>query len=203
MRDSNFDNLLRSVKACQFCRYHLHLPPKPIVQLNPAAQILVIAQAPGARASAAGRPFDDASGDRLRGWLGIDKDIFYDERKMAFMPMGFCYPGTSNTGDIPPCEDCAPIWHAQIMRHLPNIELTLLVGSYSHDFYLNEKSMNNVMQNWREYLPDILPLPHPSWHNNAWLKENPWFDTVLLPYLRKRIKAIVNNAIPSLVSSQS
>lgn len=193
MRDSNFNNLLKSIRACEFCKYHLHLPPKPIVQLNPQARLLVIAQAPGIRARTSGRPFDDSSGDRLRTWLDIDRNIFYDEKKMAFMPMGFCYPGTITSGDLPPCQECAPIWHAKIMQKLPNIELTLLVGSYSHNFYLNQKSMNEVMRNWRKYLPEILPLPHPSWHNNAWLKENPWFDLLLLPYLRERIYNLVVN----------
>lgn len=191
MLEPGFNSLLKSIRACEFCRCNLKLPPKPIVQLDPQARILVIAQAPGIRARTSGRPFDDASGDRLRFWLALDRHVFYNERKMAFMPMGFCYPGTSSQGDLPPCQDCAPIWHAQIIPKLSHVELILLVGSYAHEYYLNQSSVKTVMNNWREYLPSMLPLPHPSWHNNQWLKENSWFEASLLPYLRKRVKELI------------
>lgn len=191
MHKSGFNSLLKSIRACEYCRFSLTLPPKPVVQLNPQAKILVIAQAPGIRARTSGLPFDDASGDRLRLWLGIDRQIFYDEKKMAFMPMGFCYPGTSKQGDLPPCSECAPIWHGQIIPKLSQVELILLVGSYAHNYYLNQSSLKIVMSNWRQYLPFMLPLPHPSWHNNYWLKENSWFEISLLPYLQKRVKDII------------
>lgn len=189
-----FNALLKNIRACEFCRFRLALPPKPIVQLDPRAPILVIAQAPGMRARTSGRPFDDASGDRMRKWLGVDRAIFYDESKMAFMPMGFCYPGTSKTGDLPPCSECAPIWHPQILPRLVCVELVLLVGSYAHNFYLNQSSVSAAMNNWREHLPYMLPLPHPSWHNNNWLKKHQWFEETVIPYLQKRVKDLLGSA---------
>lgn len=191
MLKPSFNALLKDIRACEFCRFYLNLPPKPIVQLNPHAQILVIAQAPGIRARTSGRPFDDASGDRLRLWLGVHRAIFYDETKMAFMPMGFCYPGTQAGGDLPPCTECAPIWHPQILPRLTHVKLTLLVGSYAHKYYLNESSVTRAMNNWREYLPDMLPLPHPSWHNHAWIKRNLYFEKLILPYVQKRVKELI------------
>jgi len=188
MQQPCFNTLLKNIRACEFCSAHLNLPPKPVVQLGTQAKILVIAQAPGIRARSSGLPFDDASGNRLRFWLGIERNVFYDPNKMAFMPMGFCYPGTSNTGDLPPCEACAPIWHPQIIPRLKNIQLILLIGSYAHKYYLNTHSLSTTMHNWQEYLPLMMPLPHPSWHNNNWLNKNPWFETSLLAYLRKRVK---------------
>ena len=191
MQKPAFNTLLKNLRACNFCSSYLRMPPKPIVQLDPEAPILVIAQAPGIRARTSGRPFDDSSGDKLRQWLGVSRDIFYDKKKMAFMPMGFCYPGTKTTGDRAPCQECAPIWHPQILPRLKNTQLTLLVGSYAHKFYLRQDSVTSVMNNWRKYLPDLLPLPHPSWHNYAWINNNPWFERSVLPYLKKRITEII------------
>jgi len=187
-----FKLFLQNIRSCTYCSDYLKLKPKPIVQLNPKAKLLVIAQAPGQKARTRGRPFDDASGDRLRQWLGIDREFFYDEDKLAFMPMGFCYPGKSNTGDLPPCQECAPIWHHQILLRLTHIQLTLLVGTYAHEYYLNKSSLNTTMTHWHNYLPNFLPLPHPSWHNNLWLKNNLWFESGLVPYLQKRVKEIFN-----------
>lgn len=184
MPPTPFISLLKEIRACNFCAYHLKVPPKPVVQLDPDAKILVIAQAPGIRARASGLPFDDASGDRLRMWLSVNRSDFYNEKKFAFMPMGFCYPGTVNGADLPPCKDCAPKWHPQILPHLSKVKLTLLVGSYAQRHYLHAQSVTNIVKNWQSYLPQFLPLPHPSWHNNAWIKRNSFFDSELLPTLK-------------------
>lgn len=188
MIQRSFAGLLKDVRACNACAFHLRVPPKPVVQLNQDARILVIAQAPGTRARASGKPFDDASGDRLRAWLGVSRDIFYDETKFAFMPMGFCYPGTSKGGDLPPCKECAPLWHPQITPFLKNVKLTLLIGTYAHRSYLHMNSVHQAVSNFREYLPTTLPLPHPSWHNNKWLTKNLWFQDELVPVLRALIE---------------
>lgn len=187
----SFSSLLKEIRACQVCAYHLRLPPKPVIQAHAAARLLIIAQAPGARARASGLPFDDPSGDRLRRWLGIDRSVFYDETRIALMPMGFCYPGSSAGGDLPPCKDCAPLWHPQVLPYLSKIRLTLLVGSYAQRYYLKGPSMTEAVKNWRAHLPKLLPLPHPSWHNNAWIKQNPWFENELLPVLKRRVKQII------------
>lgn len=186
-----FSTLLREIKACDVCAYHLRLPPKPVVQLNPLAKIMIIAQAPGMRARTSGLPFDDKSGDRLRSWLGVDQQVFYDETKMAFMAMGFCYPGKTSQGDLPPCQECAPLWHPQVWRFLKHVKLTLLVGSYAQRYYLPRGSVLHTVQNWRSHLPTMLPLPHPSWHNNAWIKNQPWFMHELIPELRERVRDIL------------
>lgn len=192
MARAPFNKLLREIRACNYCADYLRVRPKPVVQLDPRAKILIIAQAPGRRASQSGRPFDDSSGDRLRLWLQVSRELFYDESKMAFMPMGFCYPGVSAGGDLAPCKECAPIWHPYIIPELRHIELTLLIGSYAQEFYINNNEVGKAVKNWRAYLPLFLPLPHPSWHNNAWLMKNLWFENELLPYLRERIKNIFN-----------
>lgn len=187
----NFVRILKEVKECTFCKDSLRLPPKPVVQLHKDARLLIIAQSPGVRARTSGFPFDDKSGDRLREWLAIDRALFYDETRIALMPMGFCYPGSSQGGDLPPCTECAPIWHPQILPHLSKIELTLLVGVYAHHYYLQETSVTKTVRNFRKYLPLFLPLPHPSWHNTLWLKKNPWFEHELLPLLRELTQKIL------------
>ena len=182
--------LLQEIRSCEACASYLKLPPKPVVQLDALARVLVIAQAPGARARASGRPFDDPSGDRLRTWLGIDREQFYDPTRFAFMPMGFCYPGSAEGGDLPPCKDCAPRWHPRITPHLTNVKLTLLVGSYAHRYYLQSTSVTEAVKSFRQCLPSKMPLPHPSWHNTNWLKNNPWFLQELVPELKALIKEI-------------
>jgi uracil-DNA glycosylase len=191
MANKAFLTLMKDIRSCDICAYHLSLPPKPIVQLHPKAPLLIIAQAPSTKARATGLPFNDSSGDRLRSWLGIDRETFYDEKKIALMPMGFCYPGVTSGGDLPPCKDCAPFWHPKIFPLLKNIKLTILVGSYAQKYYLNQEPMTKTVKNWRRCLPQFLPLPHSSWHNNAWLKKNPWFEAELLPRLKERIKMII------------
>jgi uracil-DNA glycosylase len=188
MIKKRFSVLLDEIHACDACSFHLRVPPKPIVQLHQKARILLIAQAPGTRARASGKPFDDASGNRLREWLGVDRTTFYDEKKFAMMPMGFCYPGVSKDGDLPPCKDCAPLWHPRIQPFLQSVKLTVLIGSYAHRYYLRSNSVHKTITNFREGLPHLVPLPHPSWHNNNWLRNNEWFAHELIPILRMLVK---------------
>jgi uracil-DNA glycosylase len=156
---------------------------------------MIIGQAPGTRVHESGVPWDDRSGARLRDWLKIPGEVFYDERRVAIVPMGFCYPGVdAKGGDKPPRPECAPLWHPPVRAALPRIELTLLVGLYAQGHYLGkrrQKTLTDTVRHWRDYLPDFLPLPHPSWRNTAWLKKNPWFEDDLLPELRRRVKKLV------------
>jgi uracil-DNA glycosylase len=181
--------LLKKVRACSHCAAHLPLGPRPIVRIAPTARLLIIGQAPGTKVHESGVPWDDKSGDRLREWLAVDTDTFYDEGRIAIMPMGFCYPGVDkNGGDAPPRPECAPLWHEQLCQHLPNIKLTLLIGMYAQAYYLGprrKKTMTETVKAWAEYQPEgLLPLPHPSWRSTGWLKKNPWFETDVLPVLR-------------------
>jgi uracil-DNA glycosylase len=187
--------LLQEIRRCRICAAHLPLGPRPVLRVRPSAQLLIIGQAPGTKVHASGIPWNDRSGDRLRDWLAVDRDVFYDERRLAVMPMGFCYPGVdANGGDRPPRPECAPRWHAQVLARLPRIELMLLVGSYAQAYYLGKQrraTMSETVQAWRDYAPDYLPLPHPSWRNTGWLKRNPWFERELVPELRARVHALL------------
>jgi uracil-DNA glycosylase len=187
--------LLQEIRRCRICAAHLPLGPRPVLRVRPSARLLIIGQAPGTRVHASGIPWNDRSGDRLRDWLAVDRDVFYDERRVAVMPMGFCYPGVdANGGDRPPRPECAPRWHAQVLARLPRIELTLLVGSYAQVYYLGKQrraTMSETVQTWRDYAPEYLPLPHPSWRNTGWLKRNPWFERELVPELRARVHALL------------
>jgi len=184
-------SLLREVRACRVCDAHLPLGPRPVLRAKATARLLIIGQAPGTKVHETGIPWNDRSGDRLREWLQLDRATFYDETRIAIVPMGFCYPGVdANGGDLPPRRECASLWHARIMALLPRIELTLLVGSYAQVHYLRERrleSMTDTVRAWRDYAPAHLPLPHPSWRNTAWLRRNPWFESDLLPDLRQRV----------------
>jgi uracil-DNA glycosylase len=159
-----------------------------------SARLLIVGEAPGTRVHETGIPWNDRSGDRLRQWLALEREAFYDETRIAIMPMGFCYPGIDeNGGDRPPRPECAPAWHGRLRALLPRIELTLLVGQYAQAYYLGKRrkeGMTETVRAWRDYGPAFLPLPHPSWRNTAWLRKNPWFDRELVPDLRKRIGAI-------------
>jgi uracil-DNA glycosylase len=188
--------LLNDVRGCTHCAAHLPLGPRPVVRLAPSATLLIIGQAPGTRVHHSGIPWDDKSGDRLRDWLAVDKNTFYDERRIAIMPMGFCYPGVDNKagkkgGDAPPRPECAPLWHAKLRAHLPNIKLTLLIGLYAQAYYLGKRRKNTMTETvkaWAEFQHDgFLPLPHPSWRNTGWLKKNPWFAAEVLPVLRQSV----------------
>ena len=188
--------LLKDVAACQVCEAHLPYGPRPIVQAHPDAKIMIIGQAPGQRVHTSGIPWDDPSGDRLRQWLQLDKSEFYDATKIAIMPMGFCYPGKGTSGDLPPRKECAPLWHPQLLQHLPNIKLTLLIGQYAQNRYCPEQkgSLTDRVKQWQEYAPDRLPLPHPSPRNRHWFAKNPWFEKEVVPWLRQRTAQLLELA---------
>ena len=176
--------LLAEVRACRICEEHLPLGPNPILRAHRDACLLIVGQAPGTRVHETGVPWDDPSGDRLREWLGIDHDTFYDERRIAIIPMAFCYPGRGKSGDLPPRPECFDHWHHRLLAKLPNVKLTLLVGQYAHAGYLGErrkKTLTATVQAFEEFLPEFLPLPHPSPRNNIWLSKNAWFEGGWLP----------------------
>lgn len=189
--DSQFADLLESVKKCQLCAQFLPLGPRPVVQLNPQATILIAGQAPGRRVHESGVPFDDPSGDRLREWLGVTRDIFYDPTKIAILPMGFCYPGTGKSGDLPPRPECEKVWRRQLLKQLTRIRLKLVIGQYAQKWHLPhvEKNLTETVRAWKDYGPGVMPLPHPSPRNNIWLKKNPWFSKSLLPQLRGVVRS--------------
>jgi uracil-DNA glycosylase len=186
--------LLSKVRRCTLCAQHLPLDPRPVLQLHPLARILIAGQAPGRKVHESGKPFTDASGDRLRDWLGISSDVFYDTKRVAIMPMGFCYPGTGRSGDLPPRPECAPQWREPLLAQLKDLKLTLVIGQYALAYHWPDAgaSVTEAVQNWRAYWPDIVALPHPSPRNNLWLRRNPWFERELLPRLRKRVTAVLS-----------
>lgn len=188
------DLLLADVRACNLCAAHLPLGPRPVVQVDPAAKILIAAQAPGKRVHATGLPFNDPSGDRLRDWMGVNREVFYDAKQIALLPMGFCYPGTGKSGDLPPRKECAVAWRRPLLEQLPNIEFTLVIGQYAHAWHLGipRNSLTQNVQNWRHYWPHLMPLPHPSPRNNIWLWRNPWFEQELLPRLKERVGEVLS-----------
>ncbi|WP_298447743.1 uracil-DNA glycosylase family protein [uncultured Marinobacter sp.] len=188
-----FGELVRQVRACILCAEFLPLGPRPVVQVSEESRILVVGQAPGRRVHETGLPFNDPSGDRLRQWMGVTKEEFYDDRKLAILPMGFCYPGTGKSGDLPPRPECAPAWRSALLERLPNIELTLVIGQYAHAWHLPDakKSVTENVQNWRQYWPEKLPMPHPSPRNNLWLRRNPWFENEVIPELQERIAQLL------------
>ena len=191
---SDWQQLLQRVRACDQCGAELPLEPKPIVQLHPAARILIAAQAPGQRTHHKGIPFDDPSGDRLRQWLGVSRDQFYDPLQFAIIPMGFCYPGKGSSGDLPPRKECAQLWRKDLLQHLPNLELTLVIGQYAQAWHLEQrrhKTLTETVAHWQEFWPSVLPLPHPSPRNQYWLQRHPWFEQEILPVLSARIRALL------------
>jgi len=199
--------LAEDIRACRVCRdaprYGSPLPhePRPVFQVSTSARLCIAAQAPGVRVHASGRPFTDPSGVRLRGWLGIGEEIFYDPEIVAIVPMGFCFPGhDANGGDLPPRRECVELWRERLFALLPALELILLVGQYAQKQHLGARAVANgsseTISRWRDVYrasdrPRLIPLPHPSWHNNAWLKRNPWFETELLPILRADVARVV------------
>ncbi|EPW5501578.1 TPA: uracil-DNA glycosylase family protein [Vibrio vulnificus] len=186
--------LLNQIRACQVCASALPLGANPVVQAHSEAKILIIGQAPGTKVHHTSIPWNDASGNRLRAWLDIEKQTFYDPKQIAIMPMGFCYPGRGQSGDLPPRKECAPLWHEALLKHLPNIELTLLIGQYAQNRYLSNKpkTLTETVQNWQAWLPDYLPLPHPSPRNTLWLRKNPWFEEQTVPYLRQQVHQLLS-----------
>ena len=191
--DIPFAELLTSVRECRICEEFLPLGPRPIVQLDPQATILIAGQAPGRRVHESGVPFDDPSGDRLRDWLGLSRDDFYDTAKVAILPMGFCYPGTGKSGDLPPRPECEQAWRRKLLAQLPRIRLTLVIGQYAHKWHLPQtrKNLTETVRAWQDYAPSVFPLPHPSPRNNRWLKKNPWFAESLLPSLREAVEEAI------------
>ena len=188
-----FLHLMRDVRACRICEPDLPLGPRPILQLDPRARVLVASQAPGRKAHASGVPFSDASGDRLRAWMGVTPQQFYDPASVAIVPMGLCYPGTGSAGDLPPRPECAAHWREQLLAQLPALELTLVIGRYAHVYHLPgpTQSVTAAVADWRANWPRLLPLPHPSPRNNMWLRRNPWFEQETLPALRQRIAQLL------------
>jgi uracil-DNA glycosylase len=188
--DTEFADLLEAVKKCRLCADFLPMGPRPVVQLDPQATILIAGQAPGRRVHESGIPFDDPSGDRLREWLGVSKVEFYDPEKIAILPMGFCYPGTGKSGDLPPRPECKNAWRQQLLDQLTGIKLTLVIGQYAQKWHLPqvEKNLTETVRAWKNYAPGVIPLPHPSPRNNIWLKKNPWFSKDLLPELREAVR---------------
>ncbi|MCV6638936.1 uracil-DNA glycosylase family protein [Candidatus Albibeggiatoa sp. nov. NOAA] len=186
--------LLTQVRGCELCADHLPNPPKPVIRVGLEAKVLVVGQAPSTRVHATGLPWNDASGKRLREWLQIDKETFYDTRYLSIMPMGLCYPGKGKSGDLPPRPECAPLWHPQVLAELPQIQLKLLIGQYAQRYYLGDKCCKTLTENvkkWQTFLPEYLPLPHPSPRNQLWLKRNPWFEQEVVPALRQRVKELL------------
>jgi uracil-DNA glycosylase len=190
--------LLKDVRACTLCAQplaQLGLSPRPVLQVAAAARILIVGQAPGRKVHESGVPFDDASGERLREWMGVDRATFYDPEVVAILPMGFCYPGTGKSGDLPPRPECAPQWRAPLLAALPNIELTLVIGQYAMAWHLPDhaaQSLTETVKAWRTHWPNVLPLPHPSPRNNIWLKANPWFVQEVVPALQARVAAVLS-----------
>jgi len=204
------DRLLGQVRACTVCAPHLPHPPRPVLRAAATSRLLIVGQAPGRKVHDTGIPWNDPSGDRLRSWLGMDRESFYDESRIAIIPTGLCFPGTGKAGDLPPRPECAPLWHPPLLAALPDIRLTLLIGQYAQAYYLGPRAKKNLTETvmaWREYLTvqdkpgrtgaaathpapgqgPFLPLPHPSPRNQLWLKRNPWFERDLLPTLRENV----------------
>ncbi len=191
---ASLDLLLTEVRACRACEQHLPLGPRPIVRARTDARILIVGQAPGARVHASGIPWDDASGERLREWLGVDAARFYDESQFAIIPMGFCYPGRDKSGDKPPRRECAQLWLDSLLEKLPEIQLTLLVGQYAQRHFLGARrkgSLTETVRAWQEYAPAAIPLPHPSPRNRGWFQRHPWFESEVLPALRGRVASLI------------
>jgi len=194
------DQAAVAARACTLCADHLPLGPRPVFRLSGTARLLIVGQAPGTKVHETGIPWNDPSGQRLREWLAVDRDTFYDASRIAILPIGFCYPGRYDRGgDLPPRRECAPLWHHRLMAHMPDLALVLLVGQYAQEHYLGRRrrgSLTETVAAWRDYLPDYLPLPHPSWRNTAWLRRNPWFEHDLLPGLRARVAETISQALP-------
>ena len=187
--------LIEDAQKCNICAAYLPHGCRPVFTVHPKAKILIIGQAPGRKVHETGIPWDDASGKRLRDWLGVDDTIFYDPEIFSLLPMGFCYPGTGKSGDLPPRPECAPKWHDVFINTMPGIKLTLLFGQYAQGRYLGDKMKRNLtetVRNWQEYAPQYLPLPHPSPRNQIWERRNPWFGEEVLPYLKEKITEVIS-----------
>ncbi len=188
------EELLREVAACSICTDSLPLGPRPVVQVGSGARILIAGQAPGRRVHESGIPFMDPSGDRLRNWMGVGHDEFYDPELVAIVPMGFCFPGSSKSGDKPPRKECVPVWRERLLARMPDVRLTLVLGAYAQRYHLPEAaSVTDAVTRWREWWPEVLPLPHPSPRNQAWFKNNAWFGEEIVPMLRRRVRESIES----------
>ncbi len=197
---TRLDKLAAEINGCRLCveqplgKPLLH-EPRPVLRVSRTARLCLVGQAPGTRVHASGMPFTDASGDRLRGWMGVSSDEFYDVSKIAIVPMGFCFPGQdAKGGDLAPRRECAPHWRGRLFAEMPQVEFLLLIGQYAQGWHLGKAakgSLTDTVAAWRDYLPRALPLPHPSWRNNGWIGKNPWFETDLLPVLRREVRRMI------------
>ena len=188
------DALLAEIRNCRACAAHLPLGPRPVVQASASARLLIVGQAPSMTVHATGLPWNDKSGEQLRRWLGIEREVFYDATQVAIMPMGYCYPGRGTSGDLPPRRECAELWHARLLAQMKNIELTLLIGQYAQRHFLGTARKINVtktVEAFAEYAPRFIPLPHPSPRNTGWFKHHPWFERDVLPVLRERVRQLI------------
>lgn len=187
------DQLFDQIRQCRLCEPHLPLGPNPVIRGQSSAKLLIIGQAPGTKVHESSIPWNDASGRRLRQWLNLNDETFYDESQVAIMPMGLCYPGKGRSGDLPPRPECAPQWHQQVLQHLPNIRLTLLIGLYAQQYYLTDrpKTLTDTVKQWQRWSPEHIPLPHPSPRNTLWLRKNLWFEQQVVPYLQDRVSQLL------------
>lgn len=193
---SELDVLLKDIRACRLCEAQLPMGPRPVLSANGSARLLIVGQAPGTLVHASGIPWSDASGMRLRGWLGLDRQRFYDESRVAIVPMGFCYPGRGLSGDLPPRPECAQTWHGRLLPLLPNLRLVLVIGQHAQVYFLGDtrkKTLTDNVRAWADFAPRYFPLPHPSPRNVAWFKHNPWFEAEVLPALRLQVAAALED----------
>ena len=189
-----YHKICTEAQQCTLCEPDLPLGARPVFQIHPKAKILIVGQAPGRKVHETGVPFDDASGERLRTWMGIDKDTFYDPEQIAILPMGYCFPGTGKSGDLPPRKECADKWRQDMLDVMPNIQLTLVIGKYALDWHLGKsqkRTLTETVKAWQEYWPKYMPMPHPSPRNNIWLKKNAWFNDTILPVIKSQISNIL------------
>jgi len=188
------NELLQEIRNCIVCQNDLPLGVRPVVRAHPTSKILVVGQAPGKKVHQSGIPWDDPSGNRLRKWMGIDAETFYEEKNLAIVPMGFCYPGKGKSGDLPPRKECAPLWHQRLLDQMPDLQLTLLIGQYAQKYYLGKNRKRNLtltVKAYNEYLPQYIVLPHPSPRNTYWLSKNPWFEEEVIPVLQAKVASLL------------
>ena len=192
------DRLVRDVRACRLCAHELPHAPRPVIRLERSARLCVAGQAPGLKVHETGLPFNDASGDRLRAWMGVTREEFYDATRVATVPMGFCFPGyDARKVDKPPRRECARTWHDRLFEFAPQFSLTLAIGAHAQTYHLRDRArgtLTETVRAWRDYAPRVIPLPHPSGRNNGWLKKNPWFEQELIPELKLRVRQALSSA---------
>lgn len=190
----SFESLVSDAQSCTVCKEFLPLGPRPIFSIHPRSKILIVGQAPGIKVHATGIPWNDASGNELRRWMDVSPEQFYDPKIFGIMPMGFCYPGKAKGGDMPPRPECAPLWHQDMMNYMPEVKLTLLIGQHALKYYLGnrkKKSLTETVRNFESYLPEFIPLVHPSPRNLMWRRRNPWFEEEVVPALRERVYELI------------